>query len=104
MANMSIRNIKCLNCGIYNVNRDYCSNCNAVLSYKKRRELAYKKEEEARLERRRLEKENNPSFYARYKDHRFFLVRAFVKLLRSIWVVVMSIGMFIAWIITTIAA
>lgn len=53
---MSYQNIKCPNCGVYNVNRDYCSKCNTILSYKKRREQEFKKEEEARLEQRRLEK------------------------------------------------
>lgn len=101
---MNIRNIKCPNCGIYNVNSDYCSKCHTVLSYKKRRELEYKKEQKARLERVRFEKANNPSFFEKYEDHRFLLVRIFVKLLKSIWVVVMAIGMFIAWLITAIAA
>ena len=63
---MSYQNIKCPNCGVYNVNRDYCSKCNTILSYKKRREQEFKKEEEARLEQRRLEKKNNPSFFEKY--------------------------------------
>jgi len=38
--------IKCPNCGVYNTNRDYCEECKTVLSYKIRRELAFKKQEE----------------------------------------------------------
>lgn len=101
---MSTRNIKCPNCGIYNVNRDYCSKCNTVLSYKKRRELEYQNEQKARLERRRLEKENNPSFFEKYEDHRFLLVRILVKVLKSIGVAIMAVGMFIAWLIATVSA
>lgn len=41
--------IKCPNCGVYNTNKDYCEHCDAVLSYKIRRELALKIEKEERL-------------------------------------------------------
>lgn len=101
---MSYQNIKCPNCGVYNVNRDYCSKCNTILSYKKRREQEFKKEEEARLEQRRLEKKNNPSFFEKYGNHRFLLIRVVVKIIKTIWVVIMAIGMFIAWLISSIAA
>lgn len=101
---MVSRNIKCPNCGIYNTNRDYCSECNTLLSYKKRRELAYKKEQDAQLERRRIEKENNPSFFEKHENHRFWVVRAFIKVIKSIWMAIMAVGVFIAWLIAAIAA
>ena len=96
--------IKCPNCGIYNKNVEYCTECNTLLSYKKRRELAFAQEKKERLERERTQDEASPSFYEKYKDHRFLIIRIFVKITHSIWLVFMSIGMFIAWLITAIAA
>jgi len=101
---MVSKNIKCPNCGVYNTNRDYCLECNTLLSYKKRRELAYKKEQEAQLERRRVEKENNPSFFEKHENHRFWVVRAFLKVIKSIWMAILAVGVFIAWLIAAIAA
>lgn len=96
--------IKCPNCGIYNKNVEYCTNCSTLLSYKKRREMAFVKERKERLERERLADEVAPSFYEKHKDHRFLVVRFFVKMLHSIWLGFMAVGMFIAWLITAIAA
>ncbi|WP_026754211.1 hypothetical protein [Sediminibacter sp. Hel_I_10] len=96
--------IKCPECGVFNTNKEFCTNCGALLSSEKRRELAFQKAEKERQQRRQLEKKNDPSFYDRYKDHRFWIVRVFAKITRSIWLVFMAIGVFIAWIITAIAA
>lgn len=96
--------IKCPNCGIYNTNVDVCTSCNTPLFSKKRHELRLEKEEEKRREQERIEKEASPSFYERNKDHRFFIVRAFVKIIHSIWMGFVAIGMFIAWVISTIVA
>lgn len=96
--------IKCPNCGLYNTNEEYCTNCNTLLSYKKRRELAYEKSEKERRERERIQKEESPSFYEKHKDHRFLIVRVFVKVMHSIWMGFIAVGMFIAWVISAIAA
>jgi ribosomal protein L37E len=96
--------IKCLNCGVYNTNEDYCTNCNTPLSYKKRRELDYAQQEKKRRERERIQKEKSPSIYEKYKDHHSLIVRVFVKIVHSIWMGFIAIGMFIAWLITAIAA
>lgn len=98
------RHIKCPNCGVFNTNAEYCKNCNTPLSYKKRRELSYAKEAKERLERERQEEKESPSFFVKYKDHRFLLVRIFVKVIHSIWTAFIAIGMFIAWLFTAIAA
>lgn len=97
------RHIKCIKCGTFNTNETYCTNCGAVLAYKKRREIAYKKAKKAREERERLEEKNNPSFFDKYGNHKYFIVRAVVKVLYSIWMVFMAIGTFIAWLVTAIA-
>ena len=96
--------IKCPNCGIYNTNKEYCTNCGTLLSHKKRRELAFVQDEKDRKERERIQKEQSPSFYERYGNHRFLIVRIFAKIIHSIWMAFMAIGMFIAWLISAIAA
>jgi len=96
--------VKCPSCGVYNTNADYCKNCGAVLSYEKRREISFKKEEEARQERARIDREENPSFYEKYKDHRYWIVRALATVTHSIALAVLAIGTFIAWLFTAIAA
>jgi ribosomal protein L37E len=99
-----VSHIKCPNCGTFNTNAEYCKNCNTPLSYKKRRELEHAKETDERRERERIQSEKEPSFYIKYKDHRFLLVRIIVKAVYSIWMAFVAIGMFIAWLITAIAA
>jgi hypothetical protein len=99
-----VRIIKCPNCGIYNENVEYCTNCDTLLSYKKRREIAFAREKKERLVRERIADDAAPSFYEKHKDHRFLIVRAFVKMIHSIWLGFMAVGIFIAWLITAIAA
>lgn len=96
--------IKCPNCGLFNTNADYCENCNTPLSYKERRKLAHAQETKERLKRERIEDKKSPSFFVKYKDHRFLVVRIFVRIIHSIWTVFIAIGMFIAWLFTAIAA
>ena len=96
--------VKCPNCGVYNTNEEYCTQCNTLLSYKKRRELAFAQDKKDRLERERLQNEASPSFYEKYKDHKFLIVRIIAKIIHSIWLAFMAIGVFIAWLITAIAA
>lgn len=96
--------IKCPNCGLYNKNVDYCNTCNTLLSSAKRRKLAFAKDEKERNERERIQKEASPSFYEKNKDHRYLVVRGFAKVTHAIWAGFMAIGMFIAWLISAIAA
>lgn len=96
--------IKCPNCGVYNTNQDYCTNCGTLLSYQKRRELAFAQDEKDRKERERIQKEKSPPFIEKYGNHRFLIVRILAKIIHSIWLGFMAIGMFIAWLISTIVA
>ena len=98
------RYIKCIDCGIFNKNRVYCTNCGAILSYKKRRKIAYEKAEKARIERELEEEKNNPSFFEKYRNHKYAIVRIPVMILYSIWLGFIAIVTFIAWLITAIAA
>ncbi|MDN3491749.1 hypothetical protein [Winogradskyella bathintestinalis] len=96
--------IKCPNCGVYNINKEYCTNCNTLLSFKKRREIEYANAEKDRRERERLQKEASPSFYEKHKDHPLLIVRVLVKMFRSFWLGFIAIGVLIAWIIVAVAA
>ncbi|WP_178990994.1 hypothetical protein [Winogradskyella schleiferi] len=96
--------IKCPNCGIYNVNKDYCIQCNTLLSYEKRRDIEFAKAEKERRKRERIQKETSPSFYDKYKDHHLLGVRILAKAFRSFWIGFIAIGVLIAWIIAAIAA
>ncbi|WP_417856072.1 hypothetical protein [Xanthomarina gelatinilytica] len=49
-------------------------------------------------------KEKKPAFFEKYINHRFLIVRIGTKIIRSIWLVFMAIGMFIAWLVSAIAA
>ena len=42
--------VKCISCGTFNENREFCKNCGAILSFKKRREQKLEREKEQRLE------------------------------------------------------
>jgi len=98
-----VSEIKCPNCGIYNTNKDYCTNCNTLLSSKIRRELQFAKEAKARAEKQRIEDENSTSIIEQYTSHRFLIIRVFAKIIRSIWLGFVAIGVFIAWLVTAVA-
>lgn len=97
------RHIKCISCGTFNTNKDYCTNCGTVLSYEKRRKIAYANAEKKRKAEALLEKKNNPSFFEKHRNHRNLIVRVLVTIIHSIWLGFIAIGGFIAWLITAIA-
>lgn len=99
-----VSQIKCPNCGIYNTNVDYCNNCNTLLSPKLRRELQFTAQEKARKEKKRLKEKNALSFIEKYSEHRYLIVRLLAKSIRSIWLAFISVGVFIAWLVSVIAA
>ncbi|MGF1557352.1 hypothetical protein [Paucihalobacter sp.] len=99
-----MRRIKCPNCGTYNENVDYCTNCNTLINFKKRREIEFKKSEKKRAHNEQQDQENSLKWIEKYKNHRFLLVRVFAYIIYSIWAAVMAIGTFIAWLFTIIAA
>ena len=96
--------IKCPNCGLFNTNADYCSNCGTLLSYKKRRELAHEAQKKKRLEREEIKQKTAPSWIDSGKKSKNPIVRIGAHLMNSIVIVVMAIGAFIAWLFTFIAA
>ena len=97
------RRIKCPNCGIFNSNAEYCTNCNTLISHQKKREL-----KEAALKQSQIDevlyKIENPNLAERLKKHPFFLYRFFGWVLYSAIMVVSTIGAGLAWFIAMVAA
>lgn len=101
---MSItRNIKCPNCGIFNTNKEYCTNCNTLISNEKKRELKVEELKKEQIDKAiyRLE---NPNLAERLKKHPFFLYKIVGWILYSAIMVVSAIGAFLAWFLTMVAA
>ncbi len=97
--------IRCSQCGTFNVNREHCENCGALLSVVKQRELLRQERVKAVRE---IEAEKGPSkielYIKKMQNHRFWLVRAVFEVVYIGWVIAMAIGGFIAWIVAAILA
>jgi hypothetical protein len=97
------RNIKCSECGLFNTNKEYCENCNTLISHEKKRALkqeAFKKSEVKKAKH----KIDNPNLTERLKKHPFFLYRVVGWVLYSAFLLVSLIGGALAWFITMVAA
>lgn len=97
------RNIKCPNCGVFNADREYCKNCDTLISDKKKRELKKIAVEQKHIDEVIHEMEN-PGFAKRLKAHPFLLYRIFGWILYSAIMVVSAIGAGLAWFIAMVAA
>ena len=101
---MSItRNIKCPNCGLFNKNKEYCENCNTLISHEKKmalKEEAFKKAEVVKA----IYKIENPNLAERLKKHPFFLYKIIGWILYAAFLVVSLVGGALAWFITMVAA
>lgn len=101
MANKRI--IKCANCGTFNTNKEYCTNCNTLISHEKKREIKAEAIKQKRVDEAIHEIEN-PNLAERLKNHPNFMYRIFGWLLYSVIMVVSLIGAGLAWIIAMVAA
>ncbi len=97
------RNIKCPNCGVFNTNKEYCKNCNTLISHEKKRDLKEEAYKEALIKEAK-EKLNKPNLAERLKKHPFFLYRVIGWILYSAFLVVSAIGALLAWFIAMVAA
>jgi uncharacterized C2H2 Zn-finger protein len=101
MANQRI--IKCPNCGVFNTNKDYCTNCNTLISHQKKREI-----KEAKVKQHLINEEiyklENPNLAQRLKKHPFILYRIMGWILYSAIMTVSAIGAGLAWFIAMVAA
>ena len=95
--------IKCPNCGVFNTNVDYCTNCGELISYKKKQELKAQEVKDKAIEEA-IEDIENPNLPERLKKHTNFFMRCIGWILYSVWMVVSLIGAFLAWCIAMIAA
>lgn len=87
---------KCLNCGTWNKEEDFCTNCGVPISPKEieRKEAQKKKVEEANKPKDKFE-----LLIERMKEHDSVFVRFFYKVVHSIGVVFATIGGLLAWLV-----
>ncbi|AXT49504.1 hypothetical protein D1818_01210 [Aquimarina sp. BL5] len=96
---------KCPNCGTLNLNSDYCKECGTLINTVLRR----KQERKQRLEKKAIAtKSQRPNkitlFFERVREHPNVFIRYTARFFYSIWIVVLAIGSFLAFIIGYIAA
>lgn len=95
----------CTNCGTINLNRDYCENCGEIVNNVLKRNLERERQEKKRQALRKSEKKNGITlFFEKAVNSQNFLVRAVAKFFYSIWVIVIAIGSFLAFLLGYIAA
>ena len=97
------RRIKCPNCGLFNTNKEYCKNCNTLISHQMKREIKEAKIKQIQIDEAVYELEN-PNLAKRLKKHPFFLYRIIGWILYSAIMIVSAIGAGLAWFITMVAA
>lgn len=100
---MNTRIIKCQKCGIFNTNREYCKNCNTLISDAKKREIKEEKIKQKEIDEAIYELEH-PNLAERLKKHPFFLYKFFGWILYSAIMIVSAIGAGLAWFIAMVAA
>jgi len=99
------RKIRCFNCGHTNINKDHCEKCGVLIDPLKIRE----KQNQDRIDLQKEKIDNKEQskigrFIEKNRNHKNIIIRFFFTFLYSIWIVVMAIGAFFAWLAATIAA
>jgi ribosomal protein L32 len=85
---------KCPSCGTWNLNNDYCLNCNTLISPI----IIEEEREKAREERRKnIPLSKADIFINNWKNSRFFLLRWLYKIVYTISVIFIAIASFFAW-------
>ena len=97
------RIIKCSNCGTFNTNKEYCENCNTLISHQKKREIKEAEVKQTQINAAIYQLEN-PNLAQRLKKHPFFLYRIVGWVLYSAIMIVSAIGAGLAWFIAMVAA
>lgn len=100
---MSTKIIKCPNCGVFNTNREYCKNCNTLISHQKKIEI-----KEAAVKKKQIDEAiyelENPNLAERLKNHSNIFYKILGWILYSVITVVSAIGAGLAWFIAMVAA
>jgi uncharacterized C2H2 Zn-finger protein len=100
---MSTRIVKCPNCGVFNTNREYCKNCNILISHKKKREIKAAEVKQEQIDEA-IEELENPNLAKRLKQSPNAFYRAIGWIIYSVITVVSAIGAGLAWLIAMVAA
>lgn len=95
--------IKCSECSTFSTNSDYCENCGALISYRKKVDLIKEEQTQKRIDKAKWELEN-PNLAERLKQHPFFLYKVVGWVLYSAFLVVSALGAFLAWFFAMVAA
>ena len=95
--------IKCSNCGVFNTNKEYCENCNALISEEIKRAKNEQKVKEEEIAEK-IEELKKLNFVDKLRKHPFFLVKFVGWILHSVWIVLNIIGGLIAWFVAMVAA
>lgn len=91
---------KCLTCGTWNTDNDYCINCSEILSPGIIEENREKVREEERQRKEEIERNSRLSiFFDRWKNFPFFPIRWLYYIVYTIWFIVMAIASFFAYIV-----
>ena len=104
---MSKSYIKCSECNTFNLNKDYCSNCGALLDLVLKRRM----ETQKRIQEKKDQKEiaNNgvnkfEVFFDKGLEHSNIIIRSLFKVVYSIWLFfAVIIGGLIALVTATVA-
>ncbi|WP_166385223.1 hypothetical protein [Polaribacter sp. 11A2H] len=97
------RIIKCPNCGVFNTNKEYCTNCNTLISHQKKREFKANIVKQKEIDKVIYEREN-PNLTERLKNHSNILYKITGWILYSAFTIVSIIGAGLAWFIAMVAA
>ena len=104
---MSKSYIKCSECNTFNLNKEYCSNCGALLDLVLKRRLeTEKKIQEKNNQEESLNKGPNrfEVFFDRGLEHSNIIIRTIFKVIYSIWLFfAVIIGGLIALVTATVA-
>ncbi len=85
---------KCPSCGNWNTDQDYCSTCNTILSP----EIIEEKREEKREHRRLTTPPSSADiFLAKWKNHRFWVLRILYKIVYTVFVIFVGIASLFAY-------
>ena len=99
---MSKSYIKCSECNTFNLNKEYCSNCGALLDLVLKRRL----ETEKKIQEESLNKGANrfEVFFDKGLEHSNIIIRTIFKVIYSIWLFfAVIIGGLIALVTATVA-
>lgn len=97
----------CQNCGAVNLNRDYCQNCGEIINTDLQRKLERERAQQAKERARpvKLKKKNKVTiFFENAREHESAIIRYPARFFYSIWVIVLAIGSFLAFLLAYIAA